>query len=129
MSKKIRKYLLPNIPYLFVLWLCLKLGTAYRLAVGANFALKLIGMGATIAPAFATLAPGFSGFDWIVGITGAALLRLIVYNKVKKAKKYRRDVVCCKGCAWMHPIIAAVTALRHNGRTACHTRLPARKGK
>ena len=92
MSQKKRKYILPNIPYLIVLWFCLKLGTAYRLAAGANFGLKLIGMGATMGTAFETFAPGLNGFDWIVGIAGAALLRLIIYQKVKKAKKYRRDV-------------------------------------
>ena len=33
-TDKIRKYILPNIPYLFIGWACLKLGTAYRLADG-----------------------------------------------------------------------------------------------
>ena len=33
----VKKYVIPNIPYLFVLWACLKLGTAYRLAAGADF--------------------------------------------------------------------------------------------
>ena len=37
-TDSIKKYVLPNIPYLFVLWACLKLGTAYRLAAGADFA-------------------------------------------------------------------------------------------
>ena len=92
MSKNIRKYLIPNIPYLAALWFCLKLGTAYRLADGANIGLKLIGMGNTIGAAFQDFSPGLAGFDWLVGIAGAVLLRLIVYNKVKKAKKYRRDV-------------------------------------
>ena len=31
-TDKLKKYLIPNIPYLFILWACLKLGTAYRLA-------------------------------------------------------------------------------------------------
>ena len=51
-TDKIRKYLIPNIPYLFILWACLKLGTAYRLAAGNDFAHKLIGLGQTIGPAF-----------------------------------------------------------------------------
>ena len=37
-TDKIRKYLIPNIPYLFILWAFLKLGTAYRLAAGNDFA-------------------------------------------------------------------------------------------
>jgi len=87
----IKKILLPNLPYLFFLWAFLKLGTAYRLAPGADFAHKLIGMGQTIGPAFADFAPGLHPFDWLVGIAGAAALRLVVYAKAKKAKKYRRD--------------------------------------
>lgn len=43
-NDSIKKYLIPNIPYLFVLWAFLKLGTAYRLAAGADFAHKLMGL-------------------------------------------------------------------------------------
>ena len=32
----LKKYLLPNLPYLFMAWACLKLGTAYRLAAGMD---------------------------------------------------------------------------------------------
>lgn len=49
-TDKIRKYLILNIPYLFILWAFLKLGTAYRLAAGNDFAHKLIGLGQTIGP-------------------------------------------------------------------------------
>ena len=59
-NDSIKKYLIPNIPYLFVLWAFLKLGTAYRLAAGADFAHKLMGLGQTICPAFADFAPGLS---------------------------------------------------------------------
>ena len=66
-TDKIRKYLIPNIPYLFILWAFLKLGTAYRLAAGNDFAHKLIGLGQTIGPAFADFAPGLAPLDWLVG--------------------------------------------------------------
>ena len=91
-TDKIRKYILPNIPYLFILWACLKMGTAYRLAAGADFAHKLMGLGQTIGPAFADFAPGLNGFDWLVGIVGAVGFRLLIYTRSKNAKKYRRDV-------------------------------------
>jgi type IV secretion system protein VirD4 len=91
-TDKIRKYILPNIPYLFVFWFCLKLGTAYRMAAGVGLGEKLIGTIQTIGPAFGTIAPGFDGFDWLIGLIGACMVRLIVYFKVKKAKKFRRDV-------------------------------------
>ena len=88
----LKKILVPNIPYLFILWACLKIGTAYRLVAGADFAHKLIGMAQTINTAFADFAPGLAPFDWLVGIVGAAAIRLFVYCKAKNAKKYRRDV-------------------------------------
>ena len=90
-TDKIRKYILPNIPYLFIGWACLKLGTAYRLAAGANAGQKLVGMMAMINTAFASPAPGLDPVDWLVGIAGAAAIRLFVYIKAKNAKKYRRD--------------------------------------
>ena len=90
-TDKIRKYLIPNIPYLFILWACLKLGTAYRLAAGNDFAHKLIGLGQTIGPAFADFAPGLVPLDWLVGIVGAVGFRLLIYFKSKNAKKFRRD--------------------------------------
>ena len=90
-TDKIRKYILPNLPYLFVLWACLKVGTAYRLAAGADLPHKLMGLGQTIGPAFADFAPGLVPFDWLVGIVGAAAFRVLIYCKTKKAKKYRPD--------------------------------------
>ena len=90
-NDSIKKYLIPNIPYLFVLWAFLKLGTAYRLAAGADFAHKLMGLGQTIGPAFADFVPGLDPFDWLVGIVGAVAFRVMVYVKSKNAKKFRRD--------------------------------------
>ena len=87
----LKKYLLPNLPYLFMAWGCLKLGTAYRLAAGANIGQKLVGMMGTINTAFASPAPGLDPVDWLVGIAGAAAIRLFVYVKAKNAKQYRRD--------------------------------------
>ena len=78
-------------PYLFILWACLKVGTAYRLAAGAGFGEKLLGTIQTIGVAFADFAPGLVPFDWLVGILGAAGFRLLIYCKTKKAKKYRPD--------------------------------------
>ena len=90
-TDNIKKYVLPNIPYLFVLWACLKLGTAYRLAAGVDFAHKLMGLGQTIGPAFADFAPGLNPFDWLIGIVGAVGFRLLIYVKSRNAKKFRRD--------------------------------------
>ena len=90
-TDSVKKYVIPNIPYLFILWACLKLGTAYRLAPGADFAHKLMGLGQSIGPAFADFAPGLAPFDWLIGIVGAVGFRLLIYFKSKNAKKFRRD--------------------------------------
>ena len=90
-TDSVKKYVIPNIPYLFILWACLKLGTAYRLAPGADFAHKLMGLGQSIGPAFADFAPGLNPFDWLIGIVGAVGFRLLIYMKSKNAKKFRRD--------------------------------------
>ena len=88
---KIRKFLLSNIPYLFIGWVILKISTAYRMAAGTGFLAKAMGIGQTIGPAFADLAPGLNPVDWLVGIVGAVGFRLLIYMKSKKAKKFRRD--------------------------------------
>ena len=90
-TDKIRKYVLPNIPYLFIGWFCLKIGTAYRLAAGAGFGEKLLGLGQTIGAAFASFAPGLAPLDWLVGVVGAVGFRLLIFCKAKKAKKFRHD--------------------------------------
>ena len=92
MNAKIKKYVVPNLPYLFIFWFFCKLGEAYRLAAGADFGAKLIGMMKTIGPAFGTIAPGLVGFDLLVGLIGAVALRVVVYSKVRNAKKFRKDV-------------------------------------
>ena len=90
-NDSIKKYLIPNIPYLFIGWVFLKLGTAYRLAAGAGFGEKLLGLGRAVGAAFADFAPGLAPFDWLVGIVGAVAFRVMVYVKSKNAKKFRRD--------------------------------------
>ena len=87
----LKKYIIPNIPYLFIGWAFLKLGTAYRMAAGADFLSKAMGIGQTIGVAFADFAPGLNPLDWLVGIVGAVAFRLFIHMKSKNAKKFRRD--------------------------------------
>ena len=91
MSDKIRKYVLPNLPYLFVFWFFSKIGTAYRIAPGADFGTKLMGMLDTFPKAFETYWPGLGGIDLMVGLAGAAGVYLLIQSKIKQAKKFRRD--------------------------------------
>ena len=91
MSDKIRKYVLPNLPYFFVFWFFSKIGTAYRIAPGADFGTKLMGMLDTFPKAFETYRPGLGGIDLLVGLAGAAGVYLLIQSKIKQAKKFRRD--------------------------------------
>ena len=91
MSDKIRKYVLPNLPYLFVFWFFSKIGTAYRIAPGTDFGTKLMWMLDTFPKAFETYWPGLGGIDLLVGLAGAAGVYLLIQSKIRQAKKFRRD--------------------------------------
>ena len=92
MSKKIKKYVRPYFPYLIAFWFFSKCGTAYRMAAGANLGEKLFGMVKTIGPVFQSYAPGLGLFDLAVGVAGAVILYFVVQSKIKKARKFRRDM-------------------------------------
>ena len=87
----LKKYLLPNLPYLLFVLVFANLGEAVRLAPGADAPAKFLGLSDGFSMAFQSLWPG-AAVDWLVGICGAALIRLIVYLKGKDAKKYRKNV-------------------------------------
>ena len=87
----LKKYIVPNIPYLFIGWAFLKLGTAYRMAAGADLLSKVMGIVQTIGVAFADFAPGLNPMDWLVGIVVGVAFRLFIHMKSKNAKKFRRD--------------------------------------
>ncbi|WP_066688425.1 VirD4-like conjugal transfer protein, CD1115 family [Christensenella intestinihominis] len=91
MEGKLKKYALPLVPYLFLFWVFLKFGTAYRIAAGDMFWEKLAGLPHSLHAAFGTIAPGLDGFDWLIGLIGAGLVWLAVQYKKHNAKKFRKD--------------------------------------
>ena len=92
MKDKLRKYLLPNLPYLFFVYLFDKLCQAVRLAPGLDASEKLLHIGQGFQTAFASSAPSFHALDICIGILGTVLVRLAVYVKGKNAKKYRKGI-------------------------------------
>ena len=85
----LKKYVLPNLPYLFVGLYATKLGEAWRLSSGTEFADKVLHLMDGFAAAFQSAAPSFHPSDLLVGLCCGATLRLAVYLKGKNAKKYR----------------------------------------
>ena len=92
MTGKLKKALLPNLPYLLFAWLFDKLCQAVRLSPGADASEKLLRIAQGFTEAFASLWLSLHPLDLVLGIAGAALVRLAVYLKAKNAKKYRRGV-------------------------------------
>ena len=92
MTGKLKKGLLPNLPYLLFAWLFDKLCQAVRLAPGLNASEKLLRIAQGFTEAFSSLWLSLHPLDLLLGVAGAALVRLAVYLKAKNAKKYRRGV-------------------------------------
>ena len=92
MTGKLKKVLLPNLPYLLFVWLFDKLCQAVRLAPGLDASEKLLRIAQGFTEAFASLWLSLHPLDLLLGVAGAALVRLAVYLKAKNAKKYRRGV-------------------------------------
>ena len=92
MTGKLKKALLLNLPYLLFAWLFDKLCQAVRLAPGLNASEKLLRIAQGFTEAFASLWLSLHPLDLLLGVAGAALVRLAVYLKAKNAKKYRRGV-------------------------------------
>ena len=92
MTGKLKKVLLPNLPYVLFAWLFDKLCQAVRLAPGLNASEKLLRIAQGFTEAFSSLWLSLHPLDLLLGVAGAALVRLAVYLKAKNAKKYRRGV-------------------------------------
>ena len=85
-----KKLILPNIPYVFFVYLFDKVGQAVRLAPGADISAKILNITQGFSAAFESALPSIYPLDLLVGIVGAVIIRLIVYVKGKNAKKYRK---------------------------------------
>jgi len=88
----LKKYVLPHLPYLLIFWFFNQVGEAYRLAAGADFGTKLLGMLVSVNTAFSSPAPSFHTQDLLVGLAGTAVIFVVVYVRRQNAKKYRKDV-------------------------------------
>lgn len=95
MIKKIdiKKYIIPNFPYVLLFWFFSKIAEGYRLSSDIDMVTKAMsavsGLGSVITE---NPFPSFYFYDLLAGLTGAVAIRAVVYFKGKSAKKYRHGV-------------------------------------
>lgn len=74
----VKKYVLPNLPYLFLFWFFTKVAEGYRLSAGTDLVTKameaLSGLGAVIA---GNPLPSFHPRDLVIGAAGASAIWLV----------------------------------------------------
>ena len=93
MSKAdIKRLAVRSIPYILIGLLATKLGQGWRLAEGADASQKLLHLMDGFAAAFQSPLPSFHPMDLLVGLIVGCVVRLLVYEKGRNAKKYRRNV-------------------------------------
>lgn len=88
----LKKYVMPNLPYLMFLWFFAKLAEAFRIAPGVDFGAKLMGSISTLGAVMAQPLSGFAAQDLLIGLVGAVVIRAVVYFRGKNAKKYRKGI-------------------------------------
>ena len=91
-TKKIKKLILPNLPYAFLFWLFCKVGEAYRHAPGADIPHKMMATVSKLNAAMSNPLPSFNPFDLLIGLIGAAAVYGFVQYKKHHRKKWRKDI-------------------------------------
>lgn len=92
MKSDVKKYLILSIPYVIVWYLTDKISWLYRMVPGDMAAQKIGNTFMRFQEAFASPFPSFHPIDILVGLTGALILRFVIWNKAQNAKKYRHGV-------------------------------------
>ncbi|MBE5839276.1 VirD4-like conjugal transfer protein, CD1115 family [Butyrivibrio sp.] len=89
MTRKQKRIILLNLPYVIMGLVGTNLGEAWRLSSGANASERIGSLMNTLPQAMSNVLPSLYPFDILVGIAVGAGIRLAVYLKGKNAKKYR----------------------------------------
>lgn len=89
MTKKQKRFILLNIPYVLVGVFATNLGEAWRLSQEVDAVNDLAALAKTIPIAFSNPLPSLVPFDLLIGIICGVTLKIAVYVRGKNAKKYR----------------------------------------
>ena len=89
MTRKQKRIILLNLPYVIMGLVGTNIGEAWRLSSGSNASERIGSLMNTLPQALSNMLPSLYLFDILVGIAVGAGIRLAVYLKGKNAKKYR----------------------------------------
>lgn len=89
-TKKLKKILLANLPYLIFAYAGNKISYAYRIADGSGLQEKLMPFLNEIGTSFAQVLPSMNGIDILVGAAVAGIMKAVLYFKAKNKKKFRQ---------------------------------------
>ena len=90
-SGRLKKQLILNLPYFLIALYATKLGEAWRMAEGADVSRKFLHLMDGFSAAFQSPLPSFHPSDLLLGLTIGCVLRLLIYEKSRNAKKYRHN--------------------------------------
>jgi len=88
----LQKFIILNLPLILFFYIADKTGQAFRLAAGVTISQKVLHLQGGFIAAFTDFMPSFNKQDLIVGVIGAALIKLTLQMKKANAKKYRKGV-------------------------------------
>jgi type IV secretion system protein VirD4 len=92
MKIDVKKFIIQALPFVIMGLFATKLGQAYRLADGGDFADKLKNISGGFSLAFENYMPSFHPFDLMIGAVFGGIIKAVVYFRGKNAKKYRKDI-------------------------------------
>ena len=92
MTGKQKKVIISSVPYAFIGLFATKLGEAWRLTSGDELGERILDLGNGFLEAMQSPLPSFYPLDLLVGVAVALIIRLVVHEKSKNAKKYCRNV-------------------------------------
>lgn len=89
-TKKLKKVILSNLPFVIFAYAGNKISYAYRIAEGDGFQEKLLPFLNNIGSSFAKILPSLNPTDLLIGIAVAGIMKAVLYFKSKNKKKFRQ---------------------------------------
>ena len=80
-TTKLKKYVLPHLPYAAIFWFFNKCGEAYRVSTGKDALQKLMASMTNLNVAMSRPLPSFDPIDLLAGLVGAAAVGISTLSR------------------------------------------------